>query len=163
MDVDTLWQLKGDRDRTPQWHPFDVPVNSDDEEQPLKAIKKQGKPGKTLLALKDHTDSDTDGSMPELQSVSNSSDVNDDDSNDGDDKDTEDDSEAEDSDDSGYNTDQEDELRGLWRDAMDIAHEADFFNSTNLTNQSPNLFAEERKGNPFLKLLGSLRGVLIRP
>lgn len=161
MDVDTLWQLKGDRDRTPQWHPFDVPVNSDDEEQHPKAIKKQGKQRRKLLALKDHTDSDTNGSIPELLSVSDSSeDVTDDNSTyGGDEKDTEDDhSEAEDSDDSGYNTDQEDELRGMWRDAMDIAHEADFFNSTNITDQSPNLFAEERKGNPFLKLLGSLRG-----
>ena len=90
--------------------------------------------------------------MPGLQSVSNSSEEDSDDdigsgSDDG----------GEDSDGSGYNTEEEDELRDLLREAMDIAHESAFFDPTN-SSPDPDAYAEERKSNPFLKLLGSLRG-----
>ena len=90
--------------------------------------------------------------MPGLQSVSNSSEDESDD-----DIDSESDDGGEDSDGSGYNTEEEDELRDLLREAMDIAHESAFFDPTN-SSPIPDAYAEERKSNPFLKLLGSLRG-----
>jgi hypothetical protein len=95
---------------------------------------------------------DSDGSMPELQSVSNSSseDESDDENESDDDDDDEDD-------DSGYDTEQEDEMRDMLRAAMDAASETDFFQSA----KAPiaiDPFLEERKNNPFLKMLGSLRG-----
>ncbi|KAF9010573.1 hypothetical protein BDQ17DRAFT_1346459 [Cyathus striatus] len=68
------------------------------------------------------------------------------------------DSEEEDSEDEGYDTEQEDEIRDLLREAMDTAHEADWFESSNAPAEIDPFLQEDRKGNPFLKLLGSLRG-----
>ena len=62
------------------------------------------------------------------------------------------------SDESGYDTDEEDMLRDMLREAMDTAMATpDFFDTKNDAPEFDAL-AEERKGNPFLKLLGSLRG-----
>jgi hypothetical protein len=100
---------------------------------------------------------DSDDSMPELQSVSNSSDE----ANTEDDSDSEDDHDEgeDDSDDSGYDTEEEDEMREMLREAMDTAHEADWLHSTNAPPEIDPFLQEDRKGNPFLKLLGSLRGM----
>jgi hypothetical protein len=121
----------------------------------LVPASKAGKKKDKRLAITNDADEGS-GSMPELQSVSNSSD--DDLENDSDDDDDDDDDDEGDSDGSDYDEEAEDEIREMLREAMDAAHEADWFES----NVSPELdpFAQEdRKGNPFLKLLGSLRGI----
>jgi hypothetical protein len=154
MDLDTLFQLKEQRDRVPQWHAFYVPGGSDDDSESMPPLKKKG--SKPPLAIKNRA-SDSDSSMPSLQSVSNSSEDDGSDYYYYGDENGGDDVASEPGDDSGYDTEQEDRLRDMLREAMDIAHEAGFFNTAN-TATGPDLFSEERKGNPFLKLLGSLRG-----
>lgn len=119
--------------------------------------KDGGKGGKKQpLAITNGEESDD--SMPTLQTVSDSSeeekeyDDDDDYFHDGDD-------DSEGSDDE-YDEDEEDELRDLLREAMDTAvASSDFYNNRGPAPEFDAL-AEERKGNPFLKLLGSLRGEL---
>ena len=111
---------------------------------------KGGKPTSLTITNGD----DSDGSMPSLQTVSDSSEGEDefDDDGDGDDESDGGDSEGD------YDTDEEDELRDWLREAMDTAvASSDFYN---MKGPAPDFdaLAEERKGNPFLKLLGSLRG-----
>lgn len=132
----------------------------------LIAVRGKGAPkggkrsGKKLLALTDGTADDSNDSMPELQSVSDSSESEEDDSDSDDDSNT---TESDDEDsDAGYDTDEEDELREMMKEAMNAAMEnPDFFDpkADPKDFQVFNEIAEERKGNPFLKLLGSLRGM----
>lgn len=109
------------------------------------------------LAITDGLDDDSDGSMPSLQTVSDSSEEESDyNSEFEDDDDSEEDSEEEP--DSEYDTDDEDQLREMFREAMDTAAATpDFFDPRALAADFDAL-AQERKGNPFIKLLGSLRG-----
>lgn len=120
------------------------------------------KSSKKLLAITNGTAYDSADSMPELQSVSDSdSDEDEDESSDEEGESVNLDDGDEDSDD-GYDTDEEDELRDMMKEAMNAAMENDNFFDP---KADPNDFkafqelAEERKGNPFLKLLGSLRGL----
>jgi hypothetical protein len=146
--------------RTPQWHSIYVPGRllgngSDDDDDGPPGFKGGKKPKKKVLAITNGDDSN--GSMPELQSVSNSSD--DDDSDDSDSEAEDDD----DDDDSDYDEEQEDEIRDLLREAMDTAHEGDLFDKAKGNDDiDPYLRDGEDtgKGNAFLKLLGSLRGNL---
>jgi len=148
MDIDTLWQLDEEHNRTPHWHSFFIPglgVDSDDDSDlPASPLRRTRKKTLTLTNAKD----DTDASMPGLQSVSNSSEESDD---------LDDENDGEVSDESGYDTEEEDMLREMLREAMDIASEQAFFDSGPTVQVDPAI--EERKGNPFLKLLGSLRGM----
>ena len=142
------------------WEPRYRPQNGDD----AGALVLSGRDGpasrggkKKPLAIT-HGD-ESDDSMPSLQTVSDSSDEEDMDEGDNDDDDDDEGSESDTSE--GYDTDEEDALRDWLREAMDTAVASpDFY------NQGPapefNALAEERKGNPFLKLLGSLRGMLSR-
>lgn len=57
---------------------------------------------------------------------------------------------------SEYDTEEEFELRGMLREAMDAFHEMP---EDRPGYQGMGTYAEERKKNPFLKLLGSLRGM----
>lgn len=134
--------------RTPQWHSFYLEELGSSSFSGKKSTKK-------TLAITNGDDSD--GSMPELQSVSNSSDTDSDSDSDSDSDMEYDDDDAE----SGYNTEEEDELRELLREAMDAAVENDLFQSTNVPPEIDPFSEEDRKGNPFLKLLGSLRGMSI--
>lgn len=98
--------------------------------------------------------------MPELQSVSGSEDdpfFNEDDSDEDDDSDEEDSEEEEDD---GYNTEEEDDIRELLREAMDAAHESDWASGQKLAKDLDPLEQEAKQGNPFMKLLGSLRGMV---
>ena len=156
--IDSLWQLEGAFDYAPQWSAI-APKSYDgfddsDSDIPngrSAIVKKKKKP---LAITSGGTDSDD--SMPGLQSVSNTSD------DDEDDDDDEEEEEEEDSsgDESGYNTEEEDEIRELWREAMDVAHEADYFDASAVQPEIDPFSQEDRKGNPFLKMLGSLRGRL---
>ncbi|TRM69506.1 hypothetical protein BD626DRAFT_533140 [Schizophyllum amplum] len=153
-DITTLWGLDDALNAPPQWHAYyvDPSIIPEGDEDDMPAL---GGGRKKPLQLT--TGEDSDGSMPELQSVSNSSDEeSDDDSSD---------SEDEESDwqsDDGYDTDQEDYLREMLREAMDAANEAE----TDLGVPGVDPLAQDedyRKGNPFLKLLGSLRGRMFPP
>ncbi|KAG6866749.1 hypothetical protein C0991_011408 [Blastosporella zonata] len=159
-DVDTLWGLTAELNPTPQWHSFYMPNIGDDSDYDsdgkiapngFRGIKNAAK----RLAITSGPPNDSDDSMPELRSFSNSSDEID-----GDNEEESDEEEEEsDSDESGYDTEEEVELRKMLREAMDTAHEADFFQSADVADPTMNPFAnDDHKGNPFLKLLGSLRG-----
>ncbi|KAG1731502.1 uncharacterized protein EDB91DRAFT_1058741 [Suillus paluster] len=172
MSIDTLWQLDEALRRTPQWSAFYVPHlaghDSDSEGDSLGMIpvkSKGGKkgpkrPSKKMLAITDgREDDDSDGSMPELQSVSDSSDESDDDmldsdQNFGDEDDDSDEYETE----SEYDSDEDEQYRNMLREAMDTAMAIPEFFDAKTEVPEFEAMAEERKGNPFLKLLGSLRG-----
>jgi hypothetical protein len=164
-DIDSLWELTDALAPSPQWHSYYVPdlkggSDYDSDDPPgLSPLSKGKKKGSKRLAITNGPANDSDDSMPELQSVSNSSDeVESDYDTDSDDNDDN----EEDSDDSGYDTEQEDEIRDLLREAMDTAHEADWLHSANVPSEIDPFLQEDRKGNPFLRLLGSLRGELFR-
>ncbi|KAF8973070.1 hypothetical protein BDZ97DRAFT_1779193 [Flammula alnicola] len=160
FDIDSLWQLEDAFNYEPQWSAFSMPKideDSDGERPAGRALVKKNNKQAKLLAIANGGSDDSDGSMPGLQSVSNSDDE------DEEDEDTESEEEEEDGesddDESGYNTEEEDEIRDMIREAMDAAHEADWFDSGhNVPKEIDPFAAEDRKGNPFLKLLGSLRG-----
>ena len=144
-----MWGLEDALNAPPQWHAYfvDPSVIPEEEDDVLNLGNKMKK---TLQLTAGGEDSDD--SMPELQSVSNSSDEESDDEST--------DSEADESDwesDDGYDTDQEDYLREMLREAMDAANEAEA--DLGVPGVDPLAQDEDfRKGNPFLKLLGSLRG-----
>ena len=159
-DIDSLWGLTGALDPSPQWHSYYVPnmkqdSDYDSDDPPRLAPFSRGKKrGSKHLAIANGPADDSSDSMPELQSASNSSEeVETEDDSDSDDDDPDD----KDSEDSGYDTEQEDEMREMLREAMDTAHEADWLHSANVPS-GIDPFLQDRKGNPFLKLLGSLRG-----
>lgn len=113
---------------------------------------------KTKLAIKDHAEEDNEvyDDMPDLQDVSNSSDNrSDDDDDDGDVvSEVEYVDEESDDDNGGYDTEDEEDIRELLRQAMDLAYETDLLNAGETPSDSTKL----HQLNPFLKLLGSLRG-----
>jgi hypothetical protein len=170
MSVDTLWQLDEALRRTPQWSAFYIPHLSgydseSDNGDSSTLIKSQGRrkrgapkrPPKKMLAITDGRADESDGSMPSLQSVSDSSGDSDDDILDSDDFDDDDDSDEYETE-SGYDTDEEEQYRAMLREAMDAAMAIPEFFDAKTEVPEFEAMAEERKGNPFLKLLGSLRG-----
>ena len=162
LDIDTVWQLDGALERSPQWHSVYMPAlaeeDEDDDGPPgLVPVKGRGgnKSNKPMLAIKNGADDESNDSMPELQTVSDSSE-------DSSDQESSDDESDDDDSDAGYDTDEEDELRDMMKEAMNAAMEnPDFFDprADPKDFQAFNEIANERKGNPFLKLLGSLRGL----
>lgn len=95
--------------------------------------------------------------MPSLQSVSDSSEGSDDED---DDEFYDDDEGYEDADtESEYDEDDEEEIRRMNREAMEAAMvNPDFLDPKTPTPPELEKLAEERRDNPFIKLLGSLRG-----
>ena len=158
-DINTLWQLQDCLDYAPQWTSYFMPglgKDLDDEDGPP-ALAPVSSKGSRRLAITNNGDESAE-SMPELQSVSNSDD-GDDEEEDYDDDDEEEDRDMDDSPDSGYDTEQEDEIREMVKEAIFIAREGDFFDAgVNIPPEIDPFLQEDRKGNPFLKLLGSLRG-----
>lgn len=160
MNINTLWQLDDVLHRSPQWHSYYIPSagGDSDSDSPLALVqssKTKGNSQRKRLAIT--SGRDPYDSMPELQSVSNSSGE---DSNSDSDSDSDEDDESDDE--SGYDTEREDELRDLRREAMDIVSEIPgFFDPKSQIGKEFDAFQEERKGNPFLKILGSLRGSLL--
>ena len=154
-DADALWKLTENFNYAPQWTSYFVPgLVRDSDKSPNYESKKKGtkKKPKEPLRLANGSHVSTDSDMPPLQSLSGTDDAEDDDDDDfpldqGDDDDA-----------SGYNTEEEDEMRDLVREAMDVAHESDWASNSHLPKEIDTFEQEDRKGNPFLKLLGSLRG-----
>ncbi|KAG6885905.1 hypothetical protein C0993_007923 [Termitomyces sp. T159_Od127] len=159
-DIDTLWGLTAEFNTMPQWHAFYMSnlgeSDSEFKSKPFR-VQKEKNPSRHL-AITSGPAEDSDDSMPELQSVSNSSDEVDSDL----DEESDEEDEESDPDESGYNTEEEDELREMLREAMDTAHEADWLHSAQVAQvaEIDPFEQDDRKGNPFLKLLGSLRGRL---
>ncbi|KAG1746133.1 hypothetical protein EDB19DRAFT_1894277 [Suillus lakei] len=157
MSIDTLWQLDEALRRTPQWSAFYVPhlaghdSDSDDGGNlGLMHVKNKGgkksgghkRPSKKMLAITDgRGDDESDGSMPELQILGMKT-------TDSDEYETE----------SEYDSDEEEQYRNMLREAMDTAMAIPEFFDAKTEVPEFQAMAEERKGNPFLKLLGSLRG-----
>lgn len=119
--------------------------------------KQAGKPkGKTPLAITEGYDSD--GSMPSLQTVSDSSE---DDMGFMTDEDEDEDEEDDETDDeSDFDEEFEDHIRDMVREAMDIAQADPDFNDPRRQASVFEDMSADKKDNPFLKLLGSLRGTM---
>ncbi|KAN0091136.1 hypothetical protein V8E55_004702 [Tylopilus felleus] len=170
LTIDSLWQLDEALHRTPQWSSFYMPNlrnNDSDSDDDLPSIPRLKGPGqkragnkksKKLLAITDGRadDDDSNGSMPDLQSVSDSSDENDDDLYVSENEEEEEGDE--DDDDTAYDSEDEELHRTMLREAMDAAMATPEFFDPKSTVPEFDTLAEERKGNPFLELLGSLRG-----
>lgn len=168
--IDSLWGLDEALRRTPRWSSFYIPSlrtyesDSDDERPSMPLLKSTGqkrtsgkkKPKKLLAITAGGADDDSNASMPELQSVSDSSDENDEDIfvSENDEEEESDD----DGDESDYDSEEEEVYRTMLREAMDTAMGIPDFFDPKSTVPEFDALAEERKGNPFLKLLGSLRG-----
>lgn len=139
--------------------------NSDGERSSMPLVKNTGqkrtggkrKPKKPLAITDGHGDDVGNDSMPELQTVSDSSGENDEDIHV-----SENDEEENDYDDeSGYDSEEDEVHRTMEREAMDATMAIPEFFDPKSTVPDFDALVEERKGNPFLKLLGSLRGEMI--
>ena len=127
-----------------------------------------------MRAITNGDGSGSDDSMPPLRTATNSSeaetDYDDESDNDEyvdnyaeeeDDEDEEDEGygeEDEDEEDKDYDEEDEDLLREFEREAMDAASTIPDFYNPNAPAPELDELAEERKGNPFIKLLSALRG-----
>lgn len=168
-ELDDIWGIADDLNFTSRWSGaltkkkggYDSD-SDDDRPGPLAVARsnKKSSGGKPRLALKNHAEPDSDGSMPGLQSVSNTSDeagFNDDDSSDdGDEYDS-----GESEPDTEYDDDEDEERREFIKEAMEIAANFDYYGEDISPDLNPYQQDEDRKGNPFLKLLGSLRGMVV--
>jgi hypothetical protein len=165
-DINTLWQLQDCLEYAPQWTSYFMPalgkdLDDEDDPRPLAPVSSRKK-GSRRLAITSGDGFGSADSMPALQSVSNTEE--DDDGYDDDEDEDEDDYEYGNRDadgypDNGYDTEEEDEIREMVKEAVFIAREGDFFDAgDNIPPEIDPFLQEDRKGNPFLKLLGSLRG-----
>ena len=125
----------------------------------MKGTKKHGHgKDKQRLAIKNPNEDDND-SMPSLESCSDESEDDDDVKSSSEDDYYSD--EQNDERESEYDTDDEDELRKLYRMAMEEVYaNPDILEHGIRINED--ILTDERKENPFLKLLGSLRGIFFR-
>ncbi len=156
---DQVWHVDDIKKVKPMWHGWDPKYRRKNGEDDLALVpsgKGGGKGGKKKKPLAITNGDDSDDSMPSLQTVSDSSEEEDEEPDDDDDDDA-DDADSDGSED--YDTDEEDELRDWLREAMDTAVASSDFYAQGPAPEFDAL-ADERKGNPFLKLLGSLRGAL---
>lgn len=109
----------------------------------------------------DDDDEKSASSMPDLQSISDDSNEDADDEIESEEDDTDSDYDTEDEDDEEYDSEDEDLLRDLEREAMAYATQIpDIFDGapTDKLDDVPT----DKKDNPFIKLLGNLRGADIR-
>ena len=172
VSIDSLWQLEDAHRRTPQWTAvftpnLAIPNYDSDGEDLTKSLVKSGsrkngsKQQRKLLAITDGRTDDGYESMPGLQSVSDTSDDGDTDYNDTDEEGDDDDGDDDD-DETAYDSEEEELYRNFLREAMDAAMAIPEFFDRKVDVPEFDTMAEERKGNPFLKLLSSLRGNVTR-
>ncbi|EPQ57181.1 hypothetical protein GLOTRDRAFT_39174 [Gloeophyllum trabeum ATCC 11539] len=159
-DIDDLWDLTEDKQRTPQWHSFYMPSLREEDEisgGPSGSGVKGGKTSKKApLAITAGPGDESDTSMPSLQSVSDSSEEESEDEYEYDTEDDEDDYETDDEDEE-YDTEEEEQARDLLREAMDYAlQDPDYLNPKSPHAEADLNVDDEVKGNPFIKLLGRL-------
>ncbi|KAI6040310.1 hypothetical protein EDC04DRAFT_2894291 [Pisolithus marmoratus] len=167
VSIDTLWQLDDAYRRTPQWSAQYTPDLStfayeSEDDGVLRSLVKSKYPRKSAakksqkkaLAITDGRDDDADNdSMPELQSVSDSSEETDE-YTDSDDHEETDGEQYE----SECESEEEDVYRTMLREAMDAALAIPDFFDPKANVPDFEAMTEEHKENPFLKLLSSLRG-----
>lgn len=149
LDIDALWDLEVlFKEQTPRFHGYYIHKADEESEKIPGAF-----PSRSLRQIPG-TNAEPEESyegMPGLQSVSSSEDDGDSESGwesggghwDEDDWDTED----------------EDGVNEDYREMMKVGMEHPDFLDPRVPIPEFDKYAEERKGNPFLKLLGSLRGV----
>ncbi|KAJ3558020.1 hypothetical protein NM688_g1154 [Phlebia brevispora] len=161
--IDTLWGLSDVKNRKPSWHAITrdskakQPSGGYDSDEPPDLVSYNGKKNgkKKPLALTDGNDSDT--SMPSLQTVSDSSDDSEVDESASESEESDEESDT----DSEYDEDEEDRIREYWREAMDIVTaDNDYSNPRSQATEFEQAMSE-KKDNPFLKILGGLRGKLV--
>ncbi|KAL5507170.1 hypothetical protein ACEPAH_6626 [Sanghuangporus vaninii] len=151
-NIDALWRLADARRRIPYFSTLNVQEALHDASRSsgkeLVLARRGGKP----KPKRDTDDGDSDSgfsSMPSLKAISDSEEEFDEFSSD--DSDDDDD----DSEDDGYDSDAEEELKRQQREAIDKALE-----DPDVLDLNNDKYAEERKKNPLLSLLGNLRGRL---
>ena len=116
-----------------------------------------------MRAITNGDGSDSDDSMPSLETASNSSEAETDYDDESDDYDNVDHdgeggrNEGEDEDEA-YDEEDADLLKEFEREAMDAVSAIPDFYNPNAPAPELDQLAEERKGNPFIKLLSALRG-----
>ncbi|KAI0093110.1 hypothetical protein BDY19DRAFT_989781 [Irpex rosettiformis] len=163
LTVDTLWGLDDLKYRKPSWHArMKDSEKKTETDGPFTSLmsggmnKAKSGNGKKTYAITDGHESEC--SMPSLMTISDSSEEMDDRSDSSfDDSDEDEEEESEDEDDH-YDEDEEDHLREMLREAMDMAAaDPDFYNPRSEAAYFKEA-AEEKQGNAFIKLLGSLRG-----
>ena len=154
-DIDTLWDLKARfEEQTPQFHGYYIPGADEEPEKVPGAFPSRSSrqvPGATTA------EGDSDEDMPDLQSVSHSSSEDDGDSG------SEWGSADERWDEDDWDTGDEEGVNDHIREMMDVGLEHPDFLDPRIPIPEFDKYADERKDNPFLKLLGSLRGNLTFP
>ncbi|KAI0339768.1 hypothetical protein BDW22DRAFT_1360779 [Trametopsis cervina] len=168
--IDNLWGLDDIKYRKPSWHAKrllggnagngDYDSDSDSDAPPKTATngkKKSSRGAKKPPLVIPSSGYDSHASMPSLMTVTETSGEE---SEDDDDDDDENDDESDESDDEDemYDEDEEDHLREMIREAMDMAQADPDFNFPRREAAFFKEAAEDKKGNSFIKLLGSLRG-----
>ena len=155
FDIDTLWDLEARlKDRTPQFHGYHIPGADEESEKVPGAFPSRSSrqiPGMNAAAV------ESDDEMPELQSVSQSS--------------TDDDRSQESGwetgdghwDEDDWDTEDEEGINEHYREMMKVGMEHPDFLDSRIPISDFDKYADERKDNPFLKLLGSLRGARTSP
>ena len=150
LDIDILWDLKAQlQEQTPQFHGYYIPGADEEPEKVPGAFPSRSSRQVPLAAP---ADNESDDEMPELQSVSNSS--SDDDGDSGSEWGSGDDHWDEDD----WDTEDEEGVNEYIREMMSVGMGHPDFLNPRAPIPEFDRYAEERKGNPFLKLLGSLRG-----
>jgi hypothetical protein len=151
-DVETLWGLQGALNRRPTWH---LPPKKPQNQEGLRRLEFGAETDNKAM---NDDDEKSASSMPELQSISDDSEEDDEDDFESEDEDTDSDYETEDEDDEEYDSEDEDLLRDLEREAMAYATQIpDIFDGAP-TDQLEDV-PTDKKDNPFIKLLGNLRGI----
>ena len=148
LDIDTLWDLKARfKEQTPQFHGYYIPGADEELDKVPGAFPSRSSRQVPMAAT---ADDESDGSMPGLQSVSSS----------GGDRESESEwgSEDEHWDEDDWDTEDEEGANEHIREMMNVGMEHPDFLNPRAPIPEFDKYAEERKDNPFLKLLGSLRG-----
>ncbi|KAL5523887.1 hypothetical protein ACEPAG_8060 [Sanghuangporus baumii] len=153
-NTDALWQLADARRRIPYFSTLTIEeeaLHDTSQSSGKELVVARGKGKSRPKPKRDTNDGDSDSefsSMPSLKAISDSEDEYEEFSSD--DSDDDDDSE-----DDEYDSDAEEELKRQQREAIDKALE-----DPEVLDLNNDKYAEERKKNPLLSLLGNLRGRL---
>ena len=150
LDIDTLWDINARfKEQTPQFHGYYIPgADEEPEKVPGAFPSRPSRPVHPGV----RADDDSDDDMPDLQSVSHSS------TDDDRDSDSEWGSEDDHWDEDDWDTEDEEGVNEYIREMMDVGLEHPDFLDPRTPIPEFDKYADERKDNPFLKLLGSLRG-----
>lgn len=150
FDIDTLWVLEARfKEQTPQFHGYYIPGADEESEKVPGAFPSRS--SRQISGI-DATAEESDDEMPELQSVSQSSE---------DDRDTESgwESGGDSWDEDDWETEDEEGMNEHFREMMKVGMDHPDFLDPRVPIPEFDKYSEERKDNPFLKLLGSLRGI----